>query len=97
MATGISRKQSDDGKTVVARIVNHGGVVQTAMIHLTGFTASSASAVSMTSMDLTAENTAADVDHVAPESLANVTVAASGAAVSVHIPPFSFTIVTMSS
>jgi len=90
-----SAQLSADGKKVVARVVNH-GASKSARIKLIGFAAATASAVSLASDDLTAENTAADVDHVAPKQLhaADCTVAAGGA-VTVALPSQSYTVVTM--
>jgi len=88
----VSAHLSADSKTLVARVVNH-GAVQPLTIELSGFKASSVSASTMASDDLTAENTAANVDHVAPQSLADCKT--TGAEVTVTLPAYSYTTLTM--
>ena len=95
--TSVSAQLSADGKTAVARIVNHAAATQTARISLVGMPGgplATASAVSMASSDLSAENTAADVNHVAPVPLSDCKLTNEGT-VEVGLPGFSFTIVTM--
>ena len=95
--TSVSAQLSADGKTAVARIVNHAAATQTARISLAGMPGgplATASAVSMASSDLSAENTAADVNHVAPVPLSDCKLTNEGT-VEVMLPGFSFTIVTM--
>jgi len=90
----VSAQRSSDGETVVARIVNH-GVEQSAHLTLGGFNAKVATAVSMASDDLDAENTAADADHVAPVPLSKSNCTVQGATVQVALPGFSYTVVTI--
>ena len=95
--TSVSAQLSADGKTAVARIVNHAAATQTARISLVGMPGgppATASAVSMASSDLSAENTAADVNHVAPVPLSDCKLTNEGT-VEVELPGYSFTIVTM--
>ena len=92
--TSVSAQLSADGKTLVARIVNHGAPVQ-ATLALAGFRASAASASTLASDDLSAENTPSEVDHVAPEVLQGCS--AHGNTVVVSLPGTSYTVVTMTS
>ena len=64
----VSAQLSSDRKTIVARIVNH-GTTQPSSVKFSGFTPVTASAVTLASDDLLAENTAADVSNVAPQTL----------------------------
>ena len=77
--------------SLVARIVNHGGPTA-ATLRLAGFAAATASAVTLASDDLDADNTPSDVDRVAPRPL---DAQAEGGTVTVALPGHSFTVVTM--
>lgn len=92
--TSVSAQLSADGKTLVARIVNHGAPAQ-ATLALAGFRASAVSASTLASDDLTAENTPSEVDHVAPEPVQACS--AHGDTVVVSVPGMSYTVVTMTS
>ena len=88
----VSSQLSSDGKTAVVRIVNH-GAVEAASIKLRGIQAPiEATAVTMASNDLQAENTAAKPDHVAPKSLGAT---CQGLTVAVELPGSSYTVVTI--
>ena len=88
----VSSQQSDDKKTLVVRIVNH-GAAQTANIKLQGFVAASATAVSMASDDPNAENSAATPTHVSPRPLSTFTI--KGTSGTITVPTHSFTVVTL--
>lgn len=90
--TSVSAQLSTGGKTLVVRIVNHGAPVE-ASLALKGFKASVASASTLASNDLNAENTPSDVDRVAPKRLQGCTV--DGDTVVVQLPGTSYTVVTM--
>jgi alpha-L-arabinofuranosidase len=93
----VSAQRSDDGSTVALRVVNHAASARDVVVTLDGAAASngitSATAESLFSNDLQAENTAADVDNVAPKPLQGITT--KGQTVSMSLPPSSFTIVVM--
>ncbi len=89
--TSVSAQLSADRLTLVARIVNHGGPTA-ATLRLAGFAAATASAVTLASDDLDADNTPSDVDRVAPRPL---DAQAEGGTVTVALPGHSFTVVTM--
>ena len=63
-----------------------------ATLRLAGFAAATASAVTLASDDLDADNTPSDVDRVAPRPL---DAQAEGGTVTVALPGHSFTVVTM--
>jgi alpha-L-arabinofuranosidase len=90
----VSAQLSASGKTLVVRIVNHGAPTS-ASLSLEGFkgTGLLATAVTMASDDLAAENTAADVGHVAPTVLHGCAVL--GGHVELQLPGKSYTVVTM--
>mmetsp|Transcript_12969 Transcript_12969/g.29328 ORF Transcript_12969/g.29328 Transcript_12969/m.29328 type:complete len:142 (+) Transcript_12969:3-428(+) len=90
----VSSQLSADGTQLVARIVNR-GQPRVATIGLSGFVAAKASAVALTSDNLTAENTAANVEHVTPRELDARDCISMGHTVTVALPGLSFTIVTM--
>lgn len=95
----VSAQRSDDGfdyDTVALRVVNHAASARDVVVTLDGAAASNeieATAESLFSNDLQAENTAADVNNVAPEPLQGITT--KGQTVSMSLPPSSFTIVVM--
>lgn len=87
----VSSQLSDDKQTVVTRLVNQ-GPAQEVTLDLNGFSPKSASAVTMSSTDPNAENTAADVDFVSPQTLKPLTI--KGSEVTLKVPSFSYTTVT---
>jgi alpha-L-arabinofuranosidase len=88
-----SAYQSEDKKTIVARVVNHGSTKLDASLTMTGpWKPTSATAECMASADLNAENSAADVGNVAPRLLTGVSI--NGAAVNFTLPAFSYAVVT---
>ena len=89
----VSAQRSEDGRTIVARAVNPAGTADVATITLDGFSAAKATAVSMASNDLLGENTAANVNHIAPAPISDCR--AAGNTVTVTLPPNSYTVVTI--
>jgi alpha-L-arabinofuranosidase len=89
----VSAQQSDDKKTVVVRIVNAVAGAQDTLINLRGFTAATATAVVMSSSDLDGENTAANVDNIAPKVKTGLVV--SGGSVTLSLDGLSYTVVTV--
>ena len=91
----VSAQQSDDKKTIVVRLVNHASEEYDASVSMGGgWRAASASAVTLASDDLNAENTAANVDNVAPHPLDGVSVGSTGV-VQVKLPSHSYTVVSV--
>ena len=91
----VSAQLSADGKTLIARVVNH-GTPKSVTLSLTGFMAATAEAMTLVSDNLSAENTPADVDHVAPKPLDAVDCKAEGSTVMLVLPGLSYTVVTVS-
>ena len=89
----VSSQLSADGNTLVARVVNHGAPLRGATLTLAGFTAAKATASTLASDDLGAENTPSDVDNVAPKALGGCNV--QGNAVVIDLPGTSYTVITM--
>ena len=97
----VSAQLSTSGATLVVRVVNRGLTPEVTTIAVSGFVAAKASAVVLSSMDLNAENTAAEVDNVAPvaHSGAGAPVISSdahgGVLVTMTVPAYSYTIATL--
>jgi len=90
----VSAQRSEDGATVVVRLVNNGAARNATVRLAGGWRATSATAVSMASDDLEAENTPADMDHVAPQPLRAVSVS-SASTVEVSLPASSYSIIAI--
>ena len=89
----VSAQVSEDGKSTVVRVVHHG--IQPIEVRVSGGGSNGSSdpkATALSSEDLNAENTPADVDNVSPVS---VPVKVDAGGITLQVPGQSFTVIEM--
>ena len=92
----VSAQSSDDSSSIVVRVVNQGSLTTKVILTVVGWgvhTTVKATAVSMASDDLNADNSAADVDNVTPVANSDVTINAKS--IIVGLPSHSYTVISL--